>query len=175
MPRCSRLARSLGADVPFALYGGAMVARGIGDVLTPAPLPDLWLVLVVPRIDIPRKTAALYGALDGRRDFGDGAAITRQVAGLRAGKPLDPALLGNAFLAPLERIAPAVADTRAAMESRRRRSRTSPGSGPTLVRPCATARRTRADARRIIAAARVRCDGASSTRTCDALMERRND
>ena len=29
------LARGLGADVPFALYGGAMVARGIGDVLRP--------------------------------------------------------------------------------------------------------------------------------------------
>ena len=82
------LARGLGADVPFALYGGAMVARGIGDVLTPAPLPETWLVLVVPPLAIPRKTAALYGALS-PCDFGDGAAIMRQVAGLRKGQPLD--------------------------------------------------------------------------------------
>ncbi|MGI8856375.1 MAG: 4-(cytidine 5'-diphospho)-2-C-methyl-D-erythritol kinase [Thermomicrobiales bacterium] len=128
------LARSLGADVPFALYGGAMVARGIGDVLTPAPVPDVWVVLVVPHIVIPRKTAALYGAL-APGDFGDGAAITRQVAGLRAGKSLDPALLGNTFLAPLERIAPAVAATRAAMGAHGVVACLS-GSGPTLYVPC---------------------------------------
>ena len=129
------LARGLGADVPFALYGGAMVARGIGDVLTPAPLPDTWLVLVVPRIAIPRKTAALYGALT-QADFHDGMSIMRQVARLRRGEPLDPALLGNTFLAPLESIAPAVAATRAAIESRGVATFLS-GSGPTLAVPCA--------------------------------------
>lgn len=123
-------ARALGADVPFALYGGAMAARGIGDVVRPTPLPDIWLVLVVPRVSIPRKTAALYGALSAC-DYGDGAAIARQVAGLRAGKPLDPALLGNTFLAPLERIAPAVAEMRAAIDARGSPAFLS-GSGPTL-------------------------------------------
>jgi 4-diphosphocytidyl-2-C-methyl-D-erythritol kinase len=130
------LARSLGADVPFALYGGAMVARGIGDLLTPAPLPDTWLALVVPRLAISRKTAALYGALM-PDDWHDGTAIMRQVAGLRRGEPLDPALLGNTFLAPLERIAPAVAVTRAAIESRGVAVFLS-GSGPTLAVPCAS-------------------------------------
>jgi 4-diphosphocytidyl-2-C-methyl-D-erythritol kinase len=130
------LARGLGADVPFALYGGAMVARGIGDVLTPAPLPETWLILVVPPLAIPRKTAALYGALS-PCDFGDGAAIMRQVAGLRRGEPLDPTLLDNAFLAPLERIAPAVAVVRVAIESRGVAAFLS-GSGPTLVAPCAS-------------------------------------
>ena len=73
-----RLAHELGADVPFALYGGAMVARGIGDLLTPAPVPDVWLALVTPRVIIPRKTAALYEALR-EADFGAGGAILRQV------------------------------------------------------------------------------------------------
>ena len=130
------LARGLGADVPFALYGGAMVARGIGDVLMPAPLPDTWLALVVPRLAIPRKTAALYGALT-RDDWHDGTAIMRQVAGLRRGEPLDPALLGNTFLAPLERIAPAVATIRAAIASRGVAAFLS-GSGPTLAVLCAS-------------------------------------
>jgi 4-diphosphocytidyl-2-C-methyl-D-erythritol kinase len=127
------LARTLGADVPFALYGGAMVARGIGDVLAPVPLPETWLVLVVPSVAIPRKTAALYGALS-PCDFGDGTAIMRQVAGLRRGQPLDPALLDNAFLAPLERIAPAAAAMRAAIEASGVTAFLS-GSGPTLAVP----------------------------------------
>jgi 4-diphosphocytidyl-2-C-methyl-D-erythritol kinase len=130
------LARSLGADVPFALYGGAMVARGIGDVLTPAPLPETWLVLVAPPLAIPQKTAALYGALF-PCDGGDGRAIMRQVAGLRAGQPLDPSLLGNAFLAPLERIAPVVVAARAAIEARGVAAFLS-GSGPTLYALCSS-------------------------------------
>ena len=129
-----RLARALGADVPFALYSGAMVARGIGDVLTPAPVPAIWLVLVTPRIVVPRKTAALYGALTDA-DMGGGAAILRQVASLRQGKPLNPALLGNTFLAPLERIAPAVREARARMAAMGHAAFLT-GSGPTLYVPC---------------------------------------
>jgi 4-diphosphocytidyl-2-C-methyl-D-erythritol kinase len=145
------LARTLGADVPFALYGGAMVARGIGDILTPAPLPETWLVLVVPPVAIPRKTAVLYGALS-PRDFGDGAAIMRQVAGLRRGEPLNPALLDNAFLAPLERIVPIVAATRAAIEAEGVAAFLS-GSGPTLAVLCASeveAKRHAAELRRVL-------------------------
>ncbi len=155
-----RLARGLGADVPFALYGGAMVARGIGDVLTPAPLPDAWFVLVTPRAAIPRKTAVLYGALTDA-DFGDGAAILRQVAGLREGEPLDPALLANSFLSPLERIAPAVREARARIAALGHRAFLT-GSGPTLFVPCESeadadcrARRYRASLDAAVIAARA--------------------
>lgn len=129
-----RLARDLGADVPFALYGGAMVARGIGDILTPAPMPDAWLVLVTPRATIAHKTAALYGALT-EADFGDGATIFRQVANLRQGKPLDPTLLENAFLPPLQRIAPAVREMRARIAAMGHVAFLT-GSGPTLYILC---------------------------------------
>lgn len=38
-----------GADVPFSLMGGTMLAEGIGEKLTPVtPLPDCWLVIVKP-------------------------------------------------------------------------------------------------------------------------------
>jgi 4-diphosphocytidyl-2-C-methyl-D-erythritol kinase len=129
-----RVGKSLGADVPFALYGGTMVARGIGDLLTPAMSPDRWLVLVVPQVEIARKTAALYGAL-AEDDFSMGAAVSQQAARLRRGEGLDPALLGNTFLAPLERLAPAVAEARRAMDAMGLPAFLS-GSGPTLYMLC---------------------------------------
>lgn len=131
-----RLARDLGADVPFALYGGAMVARGIGDILTPAPLPDAWVVLVTPHAEIPHKTAALYATL-GEADYGAGAAILQQVANLRSGRPLDPALLANTFLRPLEQIAPAVRATREGIAALGQAAFLT-GSGPTLYMMCQT-------------------------------------
>lgn len=129
-----RLARDLGADVPFALYGGAMIARGIGDLLTPAPLPHAWLTLITPHADIPRKTAALYGALT-EADFGAGAMILRQVAGLRQGKPLDTTLFDNTFLPPLACIAPAVREARERIARMGQRAFLT-GSGPTLYVLC---------------------------------------
>lgn len=139
------IARTLGADVPFALYGGAMMARGIGDVLTPATVPEQWLVLVVPRVDIPRKTAALYAAL-ADSDYGDGTAVIRQAAAFRQGQEINPTALENTFLAPLEQIAPVVRETRATLAAMGYASFLS-GSGPTLYVPCVreTAARQRAD------------------------------
>jgi len=132
-----RLGRDLGADVPFALYGGAMIARGIGDVLTPALMPNAWLALITPHAAIPRKTAMLYESLT-EADFGGGAMILRQVAGLRQGTPLDPALLDNTFLSPLESIVPAV---REASERITRMGQHAflTGSGPTLYVLCENA------------------------------------
>lgn len=129
-----RLACDLGADLPFALYGGAMIARGIGDVLMPAPPPAAWLVLVTLRTAIAGKTAALYGALT-HADFGIGTPILRQVAGLRQENPLDPALLGNAFLPPLERIMPSVRTVREQIVAMGQAAFLT-GSGPTLYILC---------------------------------------
>ncbi len=44
----ARLAKGLGADVPFFLRGGSQWGRGIGDELTPATVPPQHFVLVVP-------------------------------------------------------------------------------------------------------------------------------
>lgn len=131
------LARSLGADVPFFLFGGAVMARGIGDLLWPAvPVPQVWIVLAVPEVHIPQKTAALYRALT-EAEYNRGEAVGQQMAALRAGKTLDVALLGNSFLTPLERLAPGVAETRRAMIAVGLSPALS-GSGPTLYAICAT-------------------------------------
>ena len=53
----------VGADVPFCIQGGTMVAMDIGEVL--APLPDIrndWYVLVKPDQDVSTKEA--YAAFD---------------------------------------------------------------------------------------------------------------
>lgn len=47
------LGGQLGADVPFCIIGGTVLAEGIGTDLTPlAPLPKMDLVLVTPKIAI---------------------------------------------------------------------------------------------------------------------------
>lgn len=47
------LGRQIGADVPFCIKGGTMLAQGIGDVLTPLKsFPPTPIVLVKPRIGV---------------------------------------------------------------------------------------------------------------------------
>ena len=48
-----RIGVQVGADVPFFLGGGAALARGIGDVLTPMSVPSRWLALAMPRAHVP--------------------------------------------------------------------------------------------------------------------------
>ena len=51
------LALELGADVPPCLESRPVFARGIGEVLTPAPpLPPFWLVLVNPGVPVQTPT-----------------------------------------------------------------------------------------------------------------------
>jgi 4-diphosphocytidyl-2-C-methyl-D-erythritol kinase len=100
--------RTVGSDVPFFLRGGCALGRGIGEELTPLPLPtDASFVVVAPAISIPRKTATLYAALT-PFDFSDGSRVMAQSARLQAGLDLDPALLGNAFSRALHCAVPAV-------------------------------------------------------------------
>lgn len=95
------LAGGLGSDVPFFLTGGTALATGRGDQLEPLPpLVGVWFVVVVPALQIERKTATMYAALR-PVDMTDGDAVHRQATRRRAGAPIDSTLLGNAFLRPL--------------------------------------------------------------------------
>lgn len=61
--RCLAVARTLGADVPFFLIGGAALMTGRGDVLeTALPAARSQIVLVKPQASVP--TAAAYTAFD---------------------------------------------------------------------------------------------------------------
>lgn len=53
------MAKTLGADVPFFLYGGCMLAEGIGEILSPLPpLSDAYIVLAKPPVHV--STAYVY-------------------------------------------------------------------------------------------------------------------
>jgi 4-diphosphocytidyl-2-C-methyl-D-erythritol kinase len=51
--RLMELGGSIGADIPFCLLGGTVLATGIGEVLKSLnPLPPTWLVLVKPEFSV---------------------------------------------------------------------------------------------------------------------------
>lgn len=53
----------LGADVPFCIHGGTMLAQDIGQVLSPLPkLPECYIVLVKPEAGVSTKEA--FAAFD---------------------------------------------------------------------------------------------------------------
>ena len=63
-----RLGAALGADIPFCIVGGAMIAEGIGEILTPcAGLSEaLWLVIACGGEGV--STPDAYRALDEAHD-----------------------------------------------------------------------------------------------------------
>ncbi|MDF2523238.1 MAG: 4-(cytidine 5-diphospho)-2-C-methyl-D-erythritol kinase [Clostridiales bacterium] len=57
------IGKQIGADVPYCIKGGTMLAEGIGEILTElAPLPEVYLVLVKPKIGV--STAWVYKNLN---------------------------------------------------------------------------------------------------------------
>jgi len=51
-----KLGKKLGADVPFCVVGGTMLAEGIGEILTPLKsVKGDYLVIAKPSIDVPTK------------------------------------------------------------------------------------------------------------------------
>ena len=57
--KLTEIAKSIGADVPFFLYGGCMLAEGIGEVLTPLPkLKNTTILIAKPKYGI--STPSVY-------------------------------------------------------------------------------------------------------------------
>lgn len=59
--RLYELGLKVGADVPFCLMGGCAVAEGVGEILTPLPVPPLDLVIVKGSRGV--STGALFKSL----------------------------------------------------------------------------------------------------------------
>ncbi|HOQ00127.1 MAG TPA: 4-(cytidine 5'-diphospho)-2-C-methyl-D-erythritol kinase [Acetivibrio clariflavus] len=58
-----QIGKNIGADVPFCIKGGTMLAEGIGEILTDiAPLKNVDIVLVKPKISV--STAWVYKNLN---------------------------------------------------------------------------------------------------------------
>lgn len=60
------IAAGLGADVPMCLAGRPLVARGVGDDITPVALPALSMVLANPLVGV--STPAVFRALASKRN-----------------------------------------------------------------------------------------------------------
>jgi len=57
------MGRNIGADVPYCIKGGTILAEGIGDILTELkPLPKTYLLLVKPDLEV--STKVVYQSLD---------------------------------------------------------------------------------------------------------------
>jgi 4-diphosphocytidyl-2-C-methyl-D-erythritol kinase len=92
------LARKLGSDVAFFLYGGTAVVEGRGEIVTPLPpLPHRWVVAAVPPVPRqPDKTRQLYESLKPSH-YTDGQTTQKLVAEIQAGRQLSTSLLFNTF------------------------------------------------------------------------------
>lgn len=99
------LGAQLGSDVPFFLGSAAASVSGTGTSLTPLPAPSGWVLIVVPSVDLPAKTATLYSRLT-PRDFTDGRRAEEIAEHLSSGRTIPVGLLHNAFERPLGAIAP---------------------------------------------------------------------
>lgn len=60
------LAPTLGADVPFFLFGQTAWVEGIGERLQPVELPERWYVVLVPPVAVP--TREIFAAAELTRD-----------------------------------------------------------------------------------------------------------
>lgn len=62
----AELGLTLGADIPFFLFGRTAIARGVGERLQAIDLDTPWYVLIAPPATVP--TAEIFGAADLTRD-----------------------------------------------------------------------------------------------------------
>lgn len=60
------LGQALGADVPVFVHGHSAWGEGIGEILTPVSLPQVWFVVVCPNVSVP--TADLFASSQLTRD-----------------------------------------------------------------------------------------------------------
>ena len=121
----------LGADVPYCVMRGTVLAEGIGEVLTPlAPLPRCYILVAKPRISVSTKT--VYEKLDAH-EIEDHPDIDGLLAGLEAG---DLKKVASAMGNVLEKVTmddyPVIAEIKDKMKENGALNAMMSGSGPTV-------------------------------------------
>ena len=130
--RLAGLAAELGADVPFFLGGGRILATGRGEQLKPLPAsPAMSLVLVKPRF--PLSTREVYARVPpGLRD--DGSRTSRLVRALASrDSSRVAASLYNVLEAVVEPAYPEITRIKQALLSAGALGSVMSGSGPTVL------------------------------------------
>lgn len=124
--RLLRLGATLGADVPFFLYGQTALVQGIGETLSPLELPPMQLAVVKPAASLA--TADIFRSPLLRRDTPSvilaGSLENAALAALASGTPWGR----NDLQAPAEAQCPEVAQAARWLEQRFGNSRMT-GSG----------------------------------------------
>lgn len=122
---------SLGADVPYCVMRGTVLAEGIGELLTPlAPLPKCYILVAKPAISVSTKT--VYEKLDAH-EIEEHPDIDGVIAGLDEGNLMQVAKsMGNV----LERVTiedyPIIQEIKDAMREAGALNAMMSGSGPTV-------------------------------------------
>lgn len=121
----------LGADVPYCVMRGTVLAEGIGEILTPlAPLPKCYILVAKPNISVSTKT--VYEKLDAH-EIEDHPDIDGVIAGLHVG---DLKKIADSMGNVLERVTiedyPIIEDIKTAMKEAGALNAMMSGSGPTV-------------------------------------------
>jgi 4-diphosphocytidyl-2-C-methyl-D-erythritol kinase len=72
------LAPTLGADVPFFLFGQAAWVEGIGERLQPVELPQRWYLVLAPPVAVP--TGEIFAAPELTRSTPSAGSCTRRTS-----------------------------------------------------------------------------------------------
>ena len=105
------LATSLGADVPFFLWGGTALGLGRGDAIYPlVDLPQYWVVLVLPQAGV--KTVEAYAWYDEDRE---GSSMRRRRQESRVVWPMQVTDMVNDLEGPVVRRIPEIGAAQSAL------------------------------------------------------------
>lgn len=137
----ARVGVQLGADVPFCLRGGLALMEGIGERLTPLPFPG---PLALVRVSLPvalstKRVFECYDALMAEGSGRRGSAPQERLApeaflkAWRRGPECLGPLLQNDLEAAAVRLAPGVAEAKAALLRAGAAGAVMTGSGPTVI------------------------------------------
>lgn len=128
--RLAEVAATLGMDVPFFLRGGAALATGRGEALTPLAGGRLALVLVNPQF--PVRTAEAYARVTPAM-YSDGSRARQMVEALGRGRAeLVAASLYNGLEAAVRPVYPEIERLKAALLAAGALGAAMSGSGPTV-------------------------------------------
>lgn len=121
----------LGADVPYCIMRGTVLAEGIGEILTPlSPMPKCHILIAKPPISV--STKFVYDELDSRKvtDHPDIDGICRGLDGQDLGQIASS--MGNVLEEVTIRKYPVIENIKNAMKAQGALNAIMSGSGPTV-------------------------------------------
>jgi len=103
--RLEAIASSLGSDITFFLGSPLALASGRGNELMPLRRFQIDVLVIAPRVDIPRKTATMYSRIE-PVDFSSGERVRAIAESIDSGRLPAAGCLVNGFSRPLHALYP---------------------------------------------------------------------